>query len=128
MDHVQLSLNGADEDYHILAATLSYGTNLLTFDDLQAKLVHYKHFLTFFEYKGTIQFQHALVIPTSLAYVATTTSPMPNFINKGHSNSNRGNRGKNCYNNLRGRQKKGEHLVLIMLTTLNHSIQTRVCR
>ena len=39
---VQLTLNGLDEDYHNLVTTLSYGTNLLTFDDLRSKLTHYE--------------------------------------------------------------------------------------
>lgn len=42
LDLVQLILNGVDEDYCILAATLSYGATTLTFDDLRAKLLHYE--------------------------------------------------------------------------------------
>ena len=42
VDLVQLTLNGLDEDYYNLVATLSYDTNLLTFDDLRSKLIHYE--------------------------------------------------------------------------------------
>jgi len=37
---VQLTLNGLDEDYHTLVVTLSYDTNLLTFDNLRSKLIN----------------------------------------------------------------------------------------
>jgi len=41
-DLVQLTLNGLDKGYHNLVTTLSYGTNLITFDDLWSKLIHYE--------------------------------------------------------------------------------------
>lgn len=41
-DLVQLTLNGLDNDYHTLVTTLSYGTNLLTFDNLLSKFIHYE--------------------------------------------------------------------------------------
>ena len=47
LELVQLTLNGVDEDYHVLATTLSYGLNVPTFDDLRAKLIHYEHQLKF---------------------------------------------------------------------------------
>ena len=40
IDLVQLTLNSLDEDYHTLVTTpSSYGTNLITFDDLRSKLI-----------------------------------------------------------------------------------------
>jgi len=42
IDLVQLTLNGLDEDYHTLVTTLSYGSNLISFDDLRSKLIHYE--------------------------------------------------------------------------------------
>ena len=42
VDLVQLTLNGLDEDYHTLVTTLSYSTNLITFDDLHSMLIHYE--------------------------------------------------------------------------------------
>ncbi|KAJ8445793.1 hypothetical protein Cgig2_027874 [Carnegiea gigantea] len=54
---VQLTLNGLDEDYHTLVTTLSYGTNLLTFDGLCSKLIHYEQRLKFLKTKDLLSLQ-----------------------------------------------------------------------
>ena len=52
MDLIILTLNGIDEDWHILATTLSYGTSSHTFDDLRAQLIQYGQRLKFLKTKG----------------------------------------------------------------------------
>ena len=53
MNLVTLTLKGVDEDYHILATTLSNGISLRTFDDLlRVKLIHYKQHLEFLKLKA----------------------------------------------------------------------------
>jgi len=58
MDLVTQTLNGINEDYHILATALSYGSNFLTFDDLRAKLIHCEQRLKFLKSKSGIGFKH----------------------------------------------------------------------
>ena len=58
LELVQLTLNGLDEDYNNLVTTLSYGTNLLTFDDLRSKLIHNEQRLQFLKSKELFQVHH----------------------------------------------------------------------
>ena len=67
---VQLTLNSLDEDYHTLVTTLSYDTNLLTFDDLHSKLIHYEQRLKFLKTKDLLSLQHS-----ALATSVTSSEP-----------------------------------------------------
>ena len=61
MDLVQLTLNGADEDYHTLATILAYGTNLPTLNCVCAKLIHYEQCLKLLSPRGPSLQHRALV-------------------------------------------------------------------
>ncbi|KAJ8434746.1 hypothetical protein Cgig2_001949 [Carnegiea gigantea] len=60
-----LALNGVDEDYNILATTLSYDTNLLTFDDFRAKLIHYEQHLKILKSKDVSALHHQALVKFS---------------------------------------------------------------
>jgi len=101
MDLVQLTLNNVDENYHILATTLSYGANTLTFDDLRAKLMHHEQRLKFLKSKGAFITSHqALIVSTAStsSMVITSTSSPSNNRGRGQG----GNHGHDCYTNRRG--------------------------
>ena len=87
MDLITLALNRVDEDYHILANTLSYGTNLLIFDDLLAKLIHFQQRLRFLKFKGTPIVQHqALTVSHISASSSSNGSTSSSNNTKGHNN------------------------------------------
>ena len=75
IDLVQLNLNGLDEDYHNLVTTLSYGTNLITFDDLRSKFIHYEQRLKFLKSKDLLAIQHqALATLVAASKLGKSTS------------------------------------------------------
>ena len=81
-------LNGLDEDYHTLVTTLSYGSNLITFDHLCSKLIHYEQCLKFLKSKDALTMQHQ-------AFAMSTESSSANCNNnRGH-----GGKGKGRHNN-----------------------------
>ncbi|KAJ8428013.1 hypothetical protein Cgig2_014911 [Carnegiea gigantea] len=81
MDLITLALNCVDEDYHILAATLSYGTNLLIFDDLLAKLIHFQQRVRFLKFKGTPIVRHQ-ALNVSQASAGCSASPVPKILQR----------------------------------------------
>ncbi|KAJ8424539.1 hypothetical protein Cgig2_021544 [Carnegiea gigantea] len=71
MELITQTLNGVAKDYHILATTLSDGSNLLTFDDLQVKLIHYKQRLKFLKAKSGLTLQHQ---PLAISHPSPSSS------------------------------------------------------
>ena len=100
IDLVQLTLNGLNKDYHNLVTTLSYGTNLRTFDNLCFKLIHYEQRLKFLKSKDVLGVQHQ-ALATS---VASTDSDASNC-NYTHGNNYGGGKGKGRNNNNRKENK-----------------------
>ncbi|KAJ8437748.1 hypothetical protein Cgig2_009463 [Carnegiea gigantea] len=79
IDLVQLTLNGLDEDYHNLVTMLSYGTNLIAFDDLRSKLIHYEQRLLKFLKSKLLGIQHQ-ALATSLASSESGASGSPRYL------------------------------------------------
>ena len=77
-----LTLNGLDEDYHTLVTTLSCGSNLITFDDLHSKLIHYEQCLKFLKSKDALPMQHQS-FATSLNTVLLTATTIVDKVAKG---------------------------------------------
>ncbi|KAJ8435581.1 hypothetical protein Cgig2_021735 [Carnegiea gigantea] len=93
---VQLTLNGLDEDYHTLVTTLSYGTNLLTLDDLRSKLIHYEQRLKFLKTKDLLSLQHS-ALATSV-----TSSESGKFSYPSRQHGSGGQRNNRRNNNQKG--------------------------
>jgi len=92
IDLVQLTLSGLDEGYHTLVTTLSYGTNLLTFDYLHCKLIHHEQRLKFLKTKESFRVQHQ-ALATSITF--------------NHGNGSGGGKDKGKHNNRKGNQNQG---------------------
>jgi len=70
--------------------TLSYGSNLITFDNLRSKLIHYEQCLKFLKSKDALPVQHQAF--------ATATEPGTSTCN---NNRRQGGKGKGRHNNNR---------------------------
>ena len=99
LELVQLILNGSDEDYHNLVTAFSYGSNLLTFDDLPSKLTHYEQRLQFLKSKKLFQVHHpalATTVSSSEFGKASQSS------NSNHGNGSDGNKNKGAQQQSQG--------------------------
>jgi len=105
IDLVQVTLNRLDEDYHNLVTTLSYGTRLITFDDLRSKLIHYEQQLKFLKSKDFLGIQHqALATSFVSSKSGKSTSASQSTQGNGY---NGGNKGKGRNNNRKGNKNQG---------------------
>ena len=87
LDLVILTLNGPDEDYFSLATSLLYGSNLLTFDDLRGKLIHYEQCLKFLKTKDHLVLQHpASAATTSSVGASQSTGKQSQNFSSNHNN------------------------------------------
>ena len=89
IDLVQLTLNVLDEDYHTLVTTLSYGSNLITFDGLRSMLIHYEQRIKFLKSKDVLNVQHQ-----ALATSITSTESGASNRNNNRGNGFGGGKGK----------------------------------
>lgn len=99
---VQLTLNGLDEDYHNLVTTLSYGTNLFTFDDLRSRLIQYEQRLQFLKSKELFQVRHPALATT---VSSSESGKAPQSSNRANGFGGNKNRGRN--NNCKGNKHQG---------------------
>lgn len=122
-DLVQLTLNGLDEDYHNLVTMLSYGTNLITFDDLRSKLNYYGQWLKFLKYKELLGIQHqALATSVASSESGKSTSSSQSTHRNGYNGDNKG-KGRN--NNRKRNRNQGAEMATLI--SFSRSLQIGMC-